>query len=107
MRMTVATCVMLLELSNNLALLPLMMLVTLVAKVCVCVCVECHSSGWVELRAAACGRHPHVRMTHIYINTHVREQRLPHPAPQTHTHTTTHEPAHPRTHTPRTTTGRR
>lgn len=34
MRMTVATCVMLLELTNNLALLPLMMLVTLVAKVC-------------------------------------------------------------------------
>jgi chloride channel 7 len=33
MRMTVATCVMLLELTNNLALLPLMMLVTLVAKV--------------------------------------------------------------------------
>eukprot|EP00878_Enallax_costatus_P009990 GHUV01010428.1.p1 GENE.GHUV01010428.1~~GHUV01010428.1.p1 ORF type:complete len:619 (+),score=131.54 GHUV01010428.1:162-2018(+) len=32
MRMTVATCVMLLELTNNLALLPLMMLVTLVAK---------------------------------------------------------------------------
>lgn len=31
--MTVATCVMLLELTNNLALLPLMMLVTLVAKV--------------------------------------------------------------------------
>lgn len=41
MRMTVATCVMLLELTNNLALLPLMMLVTLVAKVCVCVCLWC------------------------------------------------------------------
>jgi chloride channel 7 len=33
MRMTVATCVMLLELTSNLALLPMMMLVTLVAKV--------------------------------------------------------------------------
>jgi chloride channel 7 len=33
MRMTVATCVMLLELTNNLALLPMIMLVTLVAKV--------------------------------------------------------------------------
>eukprot|EP00882_Tetradesmus_deserticola_P024450 GHRQ01026720.1.p2 GENE.GHRQ01026720.1~~GHRQ01026720.1.p2 ORF type:complete len:320 (+),score=157.20 GHRQ01026720.1:381-1340(+) len=32
MRMTVATCVMLLELTSNLALLPMMMLVTLVAK---------------------------------------------------------------------------
>ncbi|KAF8058892.1 CLC-D [Scenedesmus sp. PABB004] len=32
MRMTVATCVMLLELTNNLPLLPMMMLVTLVAK---------------------------------------------------------------------------
>ena len=36
MRMTVCTCVMLLELTNNLALLPLMMLVLLVAKVCAC-----------------------------------------------------------------------
>lgn len=51
MRMTVATCVMLLELTNNLALLPLMMLVTLVAKVCVpewvplCVCyAQAHTS---------------------------------------------------------------
>lgn len=33
MRMTVSTCVMLLELTNNLALLPLVMLVLLVAKV--------------------------------------------------------------------------
>jgi chloride channel 7 len=32
MRMTVCTCVMLLELTNNLALLPLVMLVLLVAK---------------------------------------------------------------------------
>lgn len=46
--MTVATCVMLLELTNNLALLPLMMLVTLVAKVCCCppvtVAVSCLST---------------------------------------------------------------
>ncbi len=33
MRLTVCTCVMLLELTNNLALLPLIMLVLLVAKV--------------------------------------------------------------------------
>lgn len=33
MRMTVCTCVMLLELTNNMALLPLIMLVLLVAKV--------------------------------------------------------------------------
>lgn len=33
MRMTMCTCVMLLELTNNLALLPLIMLVLLVAKV--------------------------------------------------------------------------
>lgn len=37
MRLTVCTCVMLLELTNNLALLPLIMLVLLVAKV---------GSGW-------------------------------------------------------------
>ena len=35
MRMTVSTCIMLLELTNNLALLPLVMLVLAVAKVCV------------------------------------------------------------------------
>eukprot|EP00798_Chlamydomonas_sp_ICE-L_P013668 gene13668-19556_t len=42
MRMTVCTCVMLLELTNNLALLPLIMLVLLVAKYCMmtsCICV--------------------------------------------------------------------
>lgn len=43
MRMTVATCVMLLELTNNLALLPLMMLVTLVAKVCCMVVFLSHN----------------------------------------------------------------
>ncbi len=40
MRMTVSTCIMLLELTNNLALLPLVMLVLLVAKVRTHACAD-------------------------------------------------------------------
>jgi chloride channel 7 len=54
MRMTVATCVMLLELTSNLALLPMMMLVTLVAKVGDVIRSDCAYACIFNLGCSAC-----------------------------------------------------
>ena len=54
MRISVCTCVMLLELTNNLALLPLIMLVLLVAKVCVALVAQASSKWWKQAAQEVC-----------------------------------------------------
>lgn len=41
MRMTVSLCVIMVEITNNLKLLPLIMLVLLISKVCFSICKLC------------------------------------------------------------------